>query len=148
LKNKIGLETKLYVLLCIVIFTWLDCIRVTWRVSYKKQELLTLRDHLSLPPFFWGGGWGCSFCFLCCPIMCLYVLRSVLWYPLRFPHKKMFGSSLPLVVCSRAHVLFALFVFVTYSGVQHILCCVFVLIFFVLCALMLPVFLDCPFGVL
>jgi hypothetical protein len=28
-----------------------------------------------------------------------------------------------------------------YSGVQHILCCVFACIFFVL----LPVFLDCPF---
>ena len=24
---------------------------------------------------------------LCCPLMCLYVLSSVLWYPLRFPHK-------------------------------------------------------------
>ena len=27
-----------------------------------------------------------SFSFLCCPIMCLYVLSSVLWCPLRFPH--------------------------------------------------------------
>ena len=31
-----------------------------------------------------------------------------------------------------------------YNGVQHILCCVFVLFDFVLC-LMLPVSLDCPF---
>ena len=32
---------------------------------------------------------------------------------LRFPHKKtMFGSSLPPVVCMRAHVLFTLFVLV------------------------------------
>jgi hypothetical protein len=31
-----------------------------------------------------------------------------------------------------------------YSGVQHILCCVFVLFFFVLLP-MLPVCLDCPF---
>ena len=46
----------------------------------------------------------------------------------------MFGSSLHSVVCSRrAHVLFTLFVFVAYGGVQHILCCVFVLFFFVLC---------------
>jgi hypothetical protein len=115
-------------------------IRVAWRVSYKKHELLTLRDHLSSPPFF-------SFflvhflSFLCCPIMCLYVLRSVVWYPLRFPHKTMFGSSLPLVVCSRAHVLFTLFVFVTHSGVQHIFCCVFVLIFFVLYTLCCHFFL-------
>ena len=31
----------------------------------------------------------------------------------------------------------------TYGGVQHILCCVFVLFFFVLCTL-LPISLDCP----
>jgi hypothetical protein len=31
----------------------------------------------------------------------------------------------------------------TYSGVQHILCCVFVLLVFVLS--LLPVSLDCPF---
>jgi hypothetical protein len=42
------------------------------------------------------------FSFLCCPIMYLYVLRSVLWCPLRFPHKTMFGSSLPPVVCRKA----------------------------------------------
>jgi hypothetical protein len=29
------------------------------------------------------------------------------------------------------------------SGVPHILCCVFILFFFVLCTLMLPVSLDC-----
>jgi len=49
----------------------------------------------------------------------------------------MFGSSLPPVVCRRALYL-CLF---AYSGVQHILCCVFVLFFFI----MLQVFLDCPF---
>jgi hypothetical protein len=31
----------------------------------------------------------------------------------------------------------------TYSGVQHILCCVFVLFFFVSCTIF-----DCPFGIL
>ena len=44
---------------------------------------------------------------------------------------------LPPVVYTSAHVLFTLFVFV--SGVQHILCCVFVLFFSVLCTPMLPV---------
>ena len=39
-----------------------------------------------------------------------------------FRIKTMFGFSLPPVVCRRSHVLFTLFV---YSGVQHILCCVF-----------------------
>ena len=33
-----------------------------------------------------------------------------------------------------------------YSGIQYILCCVFVLFFYVLCTVyMLPVSLDCPF---
>ena len=42
----------------------------------------------------------------------------MLWCPLRYLHKTMFGSSLPPVVCRRNHVLFTLFV---HSGVQHIL---------------------------
>jgi hypothetical protein len=65
---------------------------VTRRVSYKKQELHTLHEHLSSPG---------------------YVVGTV------------FRSSLRPAVCRRAHVLFTLFVF-THSGVQHILCCVFV----------------------
>jgi hypothetical protein len=48
----------------------------------------------------------------------------------------MFGSSLPPVVCRRAHVLLTLFVFgsVTYSDAKHILRCVFVLFVFVYAA--------------
>jgi hypothetical protein len=73
----------------------------------------------------------------------------------------MFNSSLPPIVCRRAHVLFTLCLVRLYlqlfvggsmsylrylclfvhSVVQHILCCVFALFFFV----MLPVSLDCPF---
>jgi hypothetical protein len=41
------------------------------------------------------------------------------------------GSSLPPIVCRRAHVLFTLFVL----DVQHILCFVFALFSFVLCTL-------------
>jgi hypothetical protein len=44
--------------------------------------------------------------FLCCLIMCLYVLSSVLWCVLRFLYKMMFGLSLSLVVCKKTHVLF------------------------------------------
>ena len=47
-----------------------------------------------------------------------------------FRIKAMFVSSLPPVVCRRAHALFTLYVFVAYSGVQHILCCVFLVCFF------------------
>ena len=56
-------------------------------------------------------------------------------------HLTMFRSSLPPVVCRRVHVLFMLFVFVCYGGIHHILCFVFVLLFFHL----LPVSLNCPF---
>ena len=47
-------------------------------------------------------------------LLCVFTFqaRSVLWCPLRFPHKTMLGSSLPPVVYRRAHVLFTLFVFV------------------------------------
>jgi hypothetical protein len=55
-----------------------------------------------------------------------------------FHIKTMFGSSLPPVVCRRVYL--CLF---TYSGVQHLLCCVFC---FVCLCLVCPVFLDCPFG--
>ena len=72
----------------------------------------------------------------------LYVLSSVFWCPLRFLHETMFGSSSPPVVCRRAHVLFTLFVFV-YSGVQHILYCVFVFLCLVYPILSIP--LDCPY---
>ena len=47
----------------------------------------------------------------------------------------MFGSSWPPVVCRRAHILFTYLCLFAYSGVQSILCCVFVLFFFVLCTL-------------
>ena len=47
---------------------------VTWRVSYKKQELLTLRSHLCSPRFFIG----CVrvshlFSFLCCVVFFAFV---------------------------------------------------------------------------
>jgi hypothetical protein len=60
-------------------FIGLDCTMyklVARRVSYKKQELLTLREHLSSPPVFGGG--PCCLSFLCCLIMCHYVMNSVL----------------------------------------------------------------------
>ena len=49
--------------------------------------------------------------------MCVYVLSSVLRCPLRFPHKKMFGSTLPPVVCRI--VLLCFVCMFTYINVQH-----------------------------
>ena len=75
------------------------------------------------------------FIFVCCPIMCLFVLCSVFWYDFRkkkrcsfglylqlfvgglmsyLRYLCLFGSSLPPVVCRRSHVLFTLFVFVRF----------------------------------
>ena len=48
-------------------------------------------------------------------------------------------SSLPPLVCRRAHVLFTLFVFVS---VYIVLCC---FVFLRLVYTILPVSLDCPF---
>jgi hypothetical protein len=47
----------------------------------------------------------------------------VLWCPLQFPHKRMFGSSLPLVVCRRAYVLFTVcyLCLCGYSDVKYVL---------------------------
>jgi hypothetical protein len=60
----------------------------------------------------------------------------------------MFRSYLPLVVCRRARLFLIHYLcLLAHSGVQHILCCVFVLFVFVLCLVypMLPVSQDCPF---
>jgi hypothetical protein len=50
---------------------------------------------------------------------------------------RMFGSSLPPVVCRKAHVLFLYVCLYVYSGVQHVLCYVvfLFLFFFVFCTL-------------
>ena len=51
---------------------------VTRRVYYKKQKLLTICGHLSSPLYFGGIRVAPLFSFLCCPIVFLYVLSSVL----------------------------------------------------------------------
>ena len=97
----------------------------------------------------------------------------MLWCLLRFPHKTLFGSSLPPVVCGRGHVLFVggvisclwdgsclvcgrghvLFV----GGVMSCLCCLCLFkcrgVRRVLCCVFALFSLDCPslilpFGVL
>jgi len=92
------------------LYTW-----VTRRVSYKKQELLTFREHMGSAPVFGGVRVAHRFSFLCWHSMCLYILSSVLRCPLRFPHKTVFGLSIPPVVCRRARVLFMLFAFACVS---------------------------------
>jgi len=103
--------------------------------SYKKQELLT--PLLISTRFFGGVRVAHLFSFLCGPIMCLYVLSSVSWCPLRFPHK----GNIRLVFTSKLFVegLMSYLRYLclpTHSNIQHILCCVcalFVYILYTLC---------------
>jgi hypothetical protein len=51
---------------------------VTWRVSYKKQELNTLLEYVGSPSVSWCGQ-CCSFYYfsvLCCVCFCLFCLSS------------------------------------------------------------------------
>jgi hypothetical protein len=80
---------------------------------------------------------------------------------IRLPHKMKFGSSLPPVVCRRAHVLFTLFVCVYWCPTHIVLCFCFIFLPHVYTILpvslcfcfiflphvytMLPVSLDCSF---
>ena len=53
-------------------------------IAWKARIAYTLLEH----PRFLGGVVLLIFLvFLHCPILCLYVLSSMLWCPLRFPHK-------------------------------------------------------------
>jgi hypothetical protein len=131
------------------LYTW-----VTRRVSYKKQKQLTLREHLSSPPALLVGSVLLIFLVFCVVLlyMCLFALGPVLWCPLWFPHKTMFGSSLPPVVCRRTHVFFTLFVFacVMWCPTHIVLCFV---LFSSSCVHYVVSFsgltiVDCPFSVI
>ena len=89
---------------------------ITRPVYYKKQELLTIREHLSSPLphlcFFLGGSVLLIYLVFCIVLLCVFTF----WVPccaVRYVIRitMMVGSSLPPLVCRRAHVLFTLFVF-------------------------------------
>jgi hypothetical protein len=101
-----------------------------WCRARLLGRLLKICDYIS------------SFYVLCCPIMYLYVLSSVLWCPLRFLHKNdvrfVFTSSC-FAWCLMSYLRDLCLL--AYSGVC------FLLLVFVLCLMwpVLPVSLDCPF---
>ena len=113
----------------------------------KRQELLTLREHLSSPRvvLFWG--WGGGSVLLICLVFCVVLLcLFMFWVPCcdvrcGFRMKRMFGSSLSPVVCRRSHVLFRLFLFVCiWWCLTHIVLCLRLMY---LCCQFLC--MDCPF---
>lgn len=55
-------------------------------VFHKKQKLFTISEHLSSSPVCWWDPCWTSFK-LFFPIMFHYILSSILWRPLRFPHR-------------------------------------------------------------
>ena len=61
--------------------------------NYSQQELLAIREHLIHLRFLVESVTHFS-SFLFCPIICLYVLSSVLWCPLRFPCSVRLGLQL------------------------------------------------------
>jgi hypothetical protein len=88
---------------------------------------------------------GSVFSFLCCPIVCFYVLSSVLRCPLRFLHKKLCSVRLYLQLFSGGLVSYLRYIcFLAYSGVNTY-CVVFLFFCLRLVCPMLSVSLDCPF---
>ena len=85
-------QTSLSSNLTIDLYIW-----VTWRVSYKKQELFILGRHLGSPSVFGGIRVVHLFSFLCC-IFFVLVLFCVLIVPVALPrlfiHDCPFGFSL------------------------------------------------------
>ena len=106
----------------------LDMTEGSLLARYKKEKY---SDAIFYIPFFLVaiqlGGVRVAhlFIFLCCPIMCLYLLSSV-WFVFVYvqwcPAHIVLCFCLRIVVSSTYCVVFLF----TYSGDQHILCCVFV----------------------
>ena len=118
-------------------------------MSYKQQEQLILHEHLSSLPVVGGDRVAYLFSFLCCPIICLYVLSSVFWCPLRFPHKKdvrfVFTSS---CLQEGSCLIYVICVFgVQWSPTHIVLCFCFVFLRLVASFSGLSIS-DCPFGII
>ena len=110
---------------------------VTRRVFCKKQELITLHEHMSSPPVFLVVSVLLIFLVFCVVLLCVVTF----WVPCcdvryDFLMKTLFCSSLPPVVCKRVHVLLTLFACALWCP-THIVLWFFALFFFVLCTLFL-----------
>ena len=88
------------------------------------------------------------FSFLCCPIMCLSVLSSVLWCPLRFPYKNyvriVFSSSCLLEYACLIYV----FCVCLRMALSNTHCVVWLLCLSSCCKFLWIVLFYCPFRIL
>jgi hypothetical protein len=84
--------------------------------NMRLNEILSLNVQWSVFQLLFGF----TFSVQCCDV------------PYNFRIKTMFGSSLPPAACRSFLVLITVYVFASTQWVQHILCCIFVLFFFVL----------------
>jgi hypothetical protein len=84
------------------------------------------------------------FSYLCCPIKLLYILSSMLWCPLRFPHKDNVWFVFPSSCLEKGSCLIYIICVCLHIVVSNTYCVVF---FFILSIslFLLPVSLDCPF---
>ena len=113
-----------------------DFNRILLYIRVKRLELLTFREHMrSAVGFFMVLLVFLVFCVVLVCVVSLHFEFHVVMSVTISALKTMFGSSLPPVFCRWVHVYLRDLCLPTYSGVKHILCCVFVLLVFVLCTL-------------
>ena len=115
--------------------TWL-CIWVTRRVSYKKQE--TAYPSTWVHPRFIVVSLLLIFFrfFLCCPVVCL----CILWFRVVVSVAISAWERCSVRLCLQLFVggLMSCLLWFAFGGVRHILCCIFVLFVFFLCAVCCP----------
>ena len=112
-------------------FAWWS--RYEWPLSHSLPFASTW-----IHPRFFGG--SVFLIFLC--VFKFWIPCCDVRYDFRI--KTMFGSSLPPVISGVSMSYLRYLCLFAYDGVQHIMCWVFDLFFFLVCSLM-PVPLDCPF---
>jgi hypothetical protein len=88
--------------------------------------------HLSNDDFFKNSTWlFVLLIFFFGSILSIYVLTSVLWCPLRFPHKNDVRSSLPPIFCKEESCLINVICVCLCIVVSNTYCVVFLIFFFV-----------------
>ena len=93
-------------------FTGLECMyEYHGRCLIRSRNCLPFASPWVHPRFFSGVRVAHLLSFLCCIIMCLYLLSSMLWFQLQNSAQKRCSTRLYLQLFFRAHVLFMLFVF-------------------------------------